>query len=482
MKKKLIYVVASIFLMVSACATQQTKPVSLDKYEQQVSLLGSDLETAASNHVDILAPGAYSEAQNAFVKARQALNKGEKPETISEYVTESRAFLEDAQETARLAGIILAQLTEARTKAIEAGAEQLGTPFTEAEEQFQKLAKAIGNDNLAYAQKHSETIQTAYKKAEILAIKANALANARKIMAEAEAAKVQKLVPTAYNDALTALNEADAYIGQNPYEVEGIREKATHAELMARRLLALHESGTKFQELSPEEVALYLEGLLVRLGKALKTDDLRDKVTSAQVIVLTDAAMAVVQQRQTADLKTMSANKRISELEEELEGLKGYSQQQAEAREQLEAEREFNQRFNQIQGYFNTDEAEVYKKGNQLIIRLRGIQFPVGQATLTSEDYILLSKVQRAISDFGLPTITIEGHTDSTGSVQTNLRLSEQRAEAVKTYLVANNTLPESHIQATGYGPNNPLAPNTTSENRAINRRIDVVITPEMGE
>ena len=72
--------------------------------------------------------------------------------------------------------------------------------------------------------------------------------------------------------------------------------------------------------------------------------------------------------------------------------------------------------------------------------------------------------------------VTIEGHTDSTGSAQTNKVLSQKRAEAVKTYLVANRTLPENRIRATGYGPDKPLAPNTTAEGRRKNRRVEIVV------
>jgi len=112
---------------------------------------------------------------------------------------------------------------------------------------------------------------------------------------------------------------------------------------------------------------------------------------------------------------------------------------------------------------------------------MRGIQFPAGQATLSPENYILLSKVQQAIQTFGQPTVTIEGHTDTaegSGSTDKNQELSQKRAVVVKTYLVANNTLPSDRIRATGYGPDRPLAPNSTPEGRAINRRIDVLITP----
>jgi outer membrane protein OmpA-like peptidoglycan-associated protein len=479
MNKKQICVLGFLLFMLAACAAPQSGMVPSDDSEKLVLQLEADLGAAGERRVHQLAPGPYSEAMNALMKARQVLEEEGKPDDISRYVAQGRASLNSAEEIARVAGDILSQVDEARGKALDAGADQLGNSYEEVENQYRKLAQAIINDNLAYARKNAAMLQAAYRNIEIAAIKSNVLGAVREIMAEADASKVQKLVPTAYDDARTALIEADAYIGEHPYEVEGIRLKASHAELMAERLLALHESSEKFRDMAPEEAAIYLEGLMVRLGNALKTEDLRDRVTSAQVIALTDAAMAMVRQRQSIEIDYLNAQAEVSELEQQIVGLEGVSRQEALAREKLEAEREFNQRFNQIQGYFSADEAEVYKKGNQLIIRLKGIRFPVGKAALTAENYALLGKVQRAISTFGEPTMIIEGHTDSTGSIQKNLALSEQRAEAVKAYLVANKTLPESHIQATGYGPNRPLAPNTTPENRALNRRIDVVITPE---
>jgi outer membrane protein OmpA-like peptidoglycan-associated protein len=89
-----------------------------------------------------------------------------------------------------------------------------------------------------------------------------------------------------------------------------------------------------------------------------------------------------------------------------------------------------------------------------------------------------MSKVQKAIQTFGQPLVTVEGHTDSIGSTEVNQRLSLERAEAVRAYLVANQTLPASRISASGYGPDRPLASNATPEGRAVNRRIDVLITP----
>jgi outer membrane protein OmpA-like peptidoglycan-associated protein len=100
----------------------------------------------------------------------------------------------------------------------------------------------------------------------------------------------------------------------------------------------------------------------------------------------------------------------------------------------------------------------------------------VGEATIAPADYRLLTKVQRAIRTFGNPRVTIEGHTDSTGGAALNERLSQERAESVRDYLVANNVLPMHRIVAVGRASEDPLATNETKEGRALNRRIDVIL------
>ncbi|MGD8645271.1 MAG: hypothetical protein PVJ77_01975, partial [Desulfobacterales bacterium] len=63
------------------------------------------------------------------------------------------------------------------------------------------------------------------------------------------------------------------------------------------------------------------------------------------------------------------------------------------AKERLAAEKEFNEKFVQIQNYFEPEEAEVYKQGNQLVIRLKSIQFPVGKDTIMPKNYETLSRI-----------------------------------------------------------------------------------------
>ena len=87
----------------------------------------------------------------------------------------------------------------------------------------------------------------------------------------------------------------------------------------------------------------------------------------------------------------------------------------------------------------------------------------------------LLARLGKAINTGDLRDKGVEAQLSTlTGAVVT----MGQKNQSLETYLVANKTLPANRIRAVGYGPNRPLAPETTPAGRAINRRIDVLITP----
>lgn len=104
---------------------------------------------------------------------------------------------------------------------------------------------------------------------------------------------------------------------------------------------------------------------------------------------------------------------------------------------------------------------------------LRGVTFEPGRSTLKPDSYTILDLV--ATSLLGNPDIRIEiaGHTDNTGSVGTNTRLSQARADAVRIYLASKGVTPDRMV-ARGYGPTQPIAPNTTADGRALNRRVEL--------
>jgi OOP family OmpA-OmpF porin len=104
------------------------------------------------------------------------------------------------------------------------------------------------------------------------------------------------------------------------------------------------------------------------------------------------------------------------------------------------------------------------------------IIFPKDSAELTEEAMDRLSLVVgRGLLSPGLKDSRFEvaGHTDDNGSNEANMEISRKRAVAVKSYLVENFKIEPSRLQVASYGHTRPVAPNTTPENRRMNRRVE---------
>ncbi len=106
---------------------------------------------------------------------------------------------------------------------------------------------------------------------------------------------------------------------------------------------------------------------------------------------------------------------------------------------------------------------------------LRNVFFDVNSATLKPESYAELNRLAEILKRYPGIVVEISGHTDNTGSFQYNMKLSQRRAEAVVQYLISQGVPPESLV-AKGYGPTKPIAPNSTPEGRALNRRVEAKI------
>ncbi|WP_319761298.1 OmpA family protein [Maridesulfovibrio sp.] len=108
------------------------------------------------------------------------------------------------------------------------------------------------------------------------------------------------------------------------------------------------------------------------------------------------------------------------------------------------------------------------------------VQFDVDSAQIKPESYPLLNELGKALISDALKDkrVIIGGHTDSDASPEYNLKLSKERAEAVKKYLTAKFPIAQQRIGTTGFGESNPLVPNTNKYNKLLNRRVQVSIAP----
>jgi OOP family OmpA-OmpF porin len=104
--------------------------------------------------------------------------------------------------------------------------------------------------------------------------------------------------------------------------------------------------------------------------------------------------------------------------------------------------------------------------------RLEGVHFELSRSTLTKASLPVLDEAVKVLLQFPSVRIEVSGHTDNSGGRDTNMRLSQARAEAVQKYLVEHG-VDAGRIVTRGAGPDEPIDSNATREGRASNRRIE---------
>jgi outer membrane protein OmpA-like peptidoglycan-associated protein len=175
---------------------------------------------------------------------------------------------------------------------------------------------------------------------------------------------------------------------------------------------------------------------------------------------------------------------RMADLEEELQALDerlgGATAERAALIQRLEAQARVKEQFERVEKMFTSDEARVFRQGDTVILRLVGLIFDSGASQIKPNNFDLLAKVEKAIDVFPRSELIIEGHTDSHGGDEFNQKLSQERAESVQQYMINAMRIPTYRLIATGYGETRPVASNETEAGRARNRRIDIVIKPNV--
>lgn len=157
-------------------------------------------------------------------------------------------------------------------------------------------------------------------------------------------------------------------------------------------------------------------------------------------------------------------------------GMKDSARQQLDEERQRLADREkaLYQSLQQFEGKFAT----IRQEARGTIMSLSDILFDFGKADLRREAELNLAKVAVILQQYPEMAIQVEGHTDNIGSEEYNLKLSEQRAEAVFRFLVEQG-VSEDRMTTKGFGMSQPVASNETPEGRQKNRRVDLVIHEE---
>ena len=444
-------------------------------------------EQARGVNAELLAPAAFARGTEAYAGAEADFARGRNMERIrSALAAAAREFME-AGEAAEIASVTLASVIKTRDDAANANAATFAAElWAEASESFDSAARRLETGDIRGARTRADEAEALFRDAELTAIKAQYLSQTRALLLEAEQARVPRLAPRTYEKARSLLAEAERELSENRYDTDLPRSLAQQANYEARH--AIYLAGLierlRAEDQTLEDLILSYEQPLADVSAAADKVAQLDKGIEPVVAELVAYIEGLREQATQSERDLADTRARVGDLEEEIrdldERLGGVSQERVALVQRLEAEERIREQFAAIENMFERDEARVSREGNRMIIRLVGLTFASGQDVVRPAYRSLLEKVKRAADVFPRSQVTIEGHTDSYGGDENNLALSRRRAEAVGAFLTNELQVPPFRISSVGYGETQPIANNDTEQGRERNRRIDVIIEPQL--
>lgn len=253
-------------------------------------------------------------------------------------------------------------------------------------------------------------------------------------------------------------------------ELAGASEFAAERFGKARDLLAAAETAQASKKYREREPAPRLAREAVQAAEDARRDGIEARaVAEARARREAAAAAAAEAARLAAEEQARrEAELALEESQRQAELAAREAAEQAAAAEIAKARAEFAARLNRALPTRVTDRG--------VVAEISGVQFATGAATLNPEAREALARFSGIVGTYPELRFKIEGHTDTTGSAETNRNLSLQRAITVRNYLVGQGGDP-SAFEVEGLGPDQPVADNATAEGRARNRRVEIVLT-----
>ncbi|HXE12902.1 MAG TPA: OmpA family protein [Bryobacteraceae bacterium] len=285
------------------------------------------------------------------------------------------------------------------------------------------------------------------------------LYEARNAIALSRGEGADKLAPDVFQNAQSLLQQAEEYqrrkAGSKPV-IMTAREAAQKAE--DARLITIRRE---------REIAM-------KNAKDAEADaKQRAEEAAKQRKVAEEQAQLDAQRRAQAEQAKAEAD--AARAQAALEAQKAEEAAAAAERLRAQAEQERNAIKQQLQQQLNSV-LETRETARGLIMNMSDVLFDFGKYTLKPEAREKLAKVSGIILSHPGLNLHVEGYTDNVGSDEYNQKLSEQRADAVRSYFIEQG-ITDSSVTAQGFGKSNPIAPNDTAQGRQKNRRVQIVVS-----
>ena len=442
---------------------------------------------ADAANAQLLAPRSYSRGMDEYRDAEFALERGRNIETVRSNAADAAQYFETATTAAELASTALAQVMKSRQDAANARAPELAPEiWEEAQRKFGDAIRLLERGDLKGSKRRDIEATSLYRDAELVAIKAQYLSDTRQLLAQADRARVGRYAPITLGSAKQLLADAERELNENRYDTDLPRSLARQANYEAKHAIYLSDIVRKIRDrdMTAEELILQWEKPMRDIAGAADIvpdmEDGPDRLAQELVVHIENLA----NENQALGQQNAENEMRLAEMADEMaaldERLGGATAERAALVQRLEAQARVKEQFEQVEKMFLPAEARVFREADTIILRLTGLTFDSGKAQIKPEFFDLLGKVEKSIDVFPRSELIIEGHTDSFGGDDFNQELSQERAESVQQYMINAMRIPSYRLIATGYGETRPVASNETESGRKRNRRIDIVIRPNL--
>lgn len=436
-------------LVLAGCAGSSLKPVEFAADadpNSEISRLEQDLNIARTGNTDIASPNYFKMADKRLAEAKELREKQKDNRDILKEVGLGRAALNQAVTLQDMTKEQFKDVMQAREAAVMAGAasfqekqlKKIDSDFKDVTEDFESQA-AKGKAFSQISLRKRDELKKDYAKLELDTLTSKHLGRAQTLIENAEKNQASIYAPKTLTLARSKYRDAEMKIANNRQDYNAIESAVQAANLEAEKLMRVTTTARSARGLSSEDIALDIEAKKEAISEAEMTSEQRAQM--------------------------------IKDRNKQLAGVMIENQE-------LRRKEDFEEALAKAQQMFKPEEADVYRQGDKILIRLKSANFVSGRSEVGQNAYPVLGKVKELISSVGAEDIVIEGHTDTTGSKAINKKLSKERAESVAEYLKNNADISEELITTEGFGFDKPLAPNNTKKGRAQNRRVDIIVTP----
>ena len=458
MKKIKLILCCGLVLMLFGCASaKKAELTSGDNAKAAVAEVTKVMQTAEAEQSDLLSFKEYSKGMDYLNRAKRGLDANYHKDSILENAAIAKAYFQDARTQGGVRSSKAVRILRARKSSIRAGLRNSEKLVVELADVDDDLRGETNNFAKTMEPKEFSEFQKQYLALEVEAVQFRELDTSKQAIQYVIKRDADDLAPKALRTARLDIKAAENLIAQSPRNPD-IHQNSVKKALESTALLVgvmdviLNAKGT------PEHIALRIYNQNKELGVLSKS------VGSLQ------ANLNSTKSSLEASQSSLTESEEALKLKEEALKLKN------EALKQSATQVRFQNAMDEARVQFSEDEASVYQQGSKLIFRLKRINFTSGTSSIPMESKPLLEKVNDIIKTYlEVKIVAVQGHTDAVGADDLNLKLSTQRAISVAKYLAS--FAGGYKIGYIGYGESKPIASNETRQGRAINRRVDLVVT-----